>query len=76
MDLAEIGGGLAVPLVVVADVELGGGYPQDSGGAALAWQGGSADWGSFVLAPTDASTAPSTKRSEFESIALFVAWAM
>ncbi len=63
-------------LVLVANVEIGRGFPQDSSGAALAWQGGSADWGSFVLAPADPTTPPSTRKSEFESIALFLAWAM
>jgi hypothetical protein len=62
-------------IVLVANVEIGNGYPQDATGAPLGWQGGAADWGSFVLAPTDTAT-PTTKRTEFESIAVFLAWAM
>ncbi len=64
-----------VKIVLVANVEIGNGYPQlPDGVTPLAWQGGAADWGSFVLAPTAADT-PTTKRSEFESIAVFLAWA-
>jgi hypothetical protein len=62
-------------IVLVANVEIGNGYPQDATGAPLGWQGGAGDWSSLVLAPTDTAT-PSTKRSEFESIAVFLAWAM
>lgn len=61
--------------VLVANVEIGNGYPQDATGAPLGWQGGSADWGPFVLAPTGSAT-PSTSRTELESIAVFLAWAM
>ncbi|HEX9050146.1 MAG TPA: hypothetical protein VF841_06380 [Anaeromyxobacter sp.] len=64
-----------VKIVLVANVEIGNGYPQDATGAPLGWQGGAADWGSFVLAPTDTAT-PTTKRSELESIAVFLAWAL
>jgi hypothetical protein len=62
-------------IVLVANLEIGNGFARDAAGAPLAWQGGAADWGPFVLAPTDTAT-PSTKRSEFESIAVFLAWAM
>jgi hypothetical protein len=61
--------------VLVGNVEFGNGFPQDPSGAPLAWQGGSADWGPLVLAPRDSST-PTSKPVEFESIAVFLAWAM
>jgi hypothetical protein len=64
-----------IKAILVANLESGNGFPADPAGTPLAWSGGSADWGSFVLAPKATST-PTSKVSEFESVALFLAWAM
>ncbi len=63
-------------LVLVGNVELGTGFPQDPTGAPLAWHGGSGDWGALVLDPTGTSAGPGTHRGELESLALLLAWAM
>ena len=63
-------------VVTAVNVELGRGFPQDSGGAPLAWQGGSGDWGALVLDPAGTSATPTTHRGEFESVAVFLAWAI
>jgi hypothetical protein len=64
-----------VKAVLVGNWERTNGFPADQTGAGLAWDGGNADWGNFVAAPKDPA-APGAKQSEFESIALFLAWAM
>ncbi|HUL59994.1 MAG TPA: hypothetical protein VLU43_11990 [Anaeromyxobacteraceae bacterium] len=64
-----------VKAVLVANLEWANGFPSDAGGAPLPWQGGNADWGNFVAVPKAGST-PTSKLNEFESIALFLAWAM
>ena len=61
--------------VLVANLEFTNGFPVDSTGAGVAWDGGNADWGNFVAAPKDPA-APGAKLNEFESIALFFAWAL
>jgi hypothetical protein len=61
--------------VLVGNWERTSGFPVDPAGAGLAWDGGNADWGNFVAAPKDPA-APGAKQTEFESIALFIAWAM
>ena len=63
-----------VKAILVANIEATRGFPGDASGGPLPWSGGNADWGGFVMAPRDTSAA--TKTSEFESIALFIAWAM
>ncbi|HEY6004693.1 MAG TPA: hypothetical protein VIV57_17595 [Anaeromyxobacter sp.] len=63
-----------VKAVLVANIELANGFPVDAGGTPLAWSGGNADWGGFV-ATGDTST-PTGKLNEFQSITLFLAWAM
>jgi hypothetical protein len=64
-----------VKAVLVGNWERTNGFPVDPTGAGLAWDGGNADWGNFVSAPKD-PTAPGAKQNEFESIALFLAWAL
>ena len=64
-----------VKAVLVLNFESANGFPQDAGGNALAWDGGSGDVGAFVLAPKATST-PGSSLSELESIGLFVAWAL
>ncbi len=64
-----------VKAILVANIETTDGFPGDASGGLLPWSGGNADWGGFVMAPRDTSTATS-RVSEFESIALFIAWAM
>ena len=60
-------------VVAVANWEHTSGFPTTQGGP-VAWQGGAADWGSFVIAPPPNGTNGSV--SEFESFAVFLAWAM
>lgn len=64
-----------VKAVLVANFERTDGFPAGEGGNGLAWDGGNADWGNFVAAPKDPGS-PGAGRSEVESIALFVGWAM
>ena len=64
-----------VKAILVANIEAAGGFPVDDTGASLAWSGGNADWGGLVAAPKASST-PTSDLTEFESIALFLAWAM
>ena len=64
-----------VKAVLVANIETAGGFPVDDGGAPLAWSGGNADWGGLIAAPKGSST-PTSRLTELESIALFLAWAM
>ncbi len=60
--------------VLVANIEAARGFPSDAGGAPLAWSGGNGDSGGFVAAG-DTSTLTG-HLNEFESVALFLAWAM
>lgn len=64
-----------VKAVLVANFEAARGYPSDQSGGPLAWSGGNADWGGFVAAGNSTTTLTSA-RNEFESVALFFAWAM
>jgi len=64
-----------VKAVRVANFEWANGFPSDAGGAPLRWQGGNADWGNLVAVPKADST-PTSELNEFESIALFLAWAI
>jgi hypothetical protein len=61
--------------VLVANIEFAKGFPVDAAGAPLTWDGGNADWGNFHAAG-DSSPSPTSKLNEFESFALFLAWAM
>jgi len=60
-------------LVVTFDYETASGFANASG-TYEAWQGGSSSWGPLQIAPVDDTVG--AKRSEFESIGLFLAWAM
>ena len=64
-----------VKAVLVANLEFANGFPVGSSGLA-SWDGGNADWGNLVATPKDPAAAASTKLKEFESVALFLAWAM
>jgi len=64
-----------VKAVLVGNIELAKGFPNDASGTLFPWDGGNADWGNFVAAPKDTSTTTS-KLNEFQSIALFFAWAI
>ncbi len=64
-----------IKAVLVANIETTNGFPGDATGAALGWAGGNADWGGFVIAPKATSTT-TTRQTEFESIALYLAWAL
>jgi hypothetical protein len=61
--------------VLVGNWERASGFPIGADGLGAAWDGGNADWGNFIAAPKDPTNA-GAKQSEFESIALFIAWAM
>jgi hypothetical protein len=63
-----------VKAVLVANIEAANGFPGDAGAQPLAWSGGNADWGGFVAAPRAGGTL-SSRVSELESVALFLAWA-
>ncbi len=64
-------------VVAVANWEHANGFPGSAAnpGTLLPWTGGSADWGGFTIAP-DATATASTSSSEFESFALYLAWAI
>ncbi len=67
-----------VKAVLVANLEFANGFPNTltpAGTGLGGWSGGNADWGGFVAFPKDTST-PSSKLNEFESVALFLAWAI
>lgn len=64
-----------VKAVLVANIETASGFPSDATGAPLGWGGGNADWGGLVAAPRSTSGLTSSL-NEFESIALFLAWAL
>jgi hypothetical protein len=51
------------------------GGPVSAGGTPVAWQGGAGDWSSIQIGPSSVDPTR-TKISEFQSIALFLAWAM
>jgi len=61
-------------LVATFDYESAGGFPSTGPGAFTGWAGGVSDWGPIQIAPKDAAVG--AKRSEFESVGLFFAWAM
>ena len=62
-------------LVVAGNIESTDGFPVDPTGAPTAWQGGAADWGAFVASPLP-NYLVTTKKQEFESLAVFVAWSI
>jgi hypothetical protein len=62
-------------LVVAGNIESTDGFPVDPTGAPTGWQGGAADWGSFVASPVP-NYAITTRKQEFESLAFFLAWAI
>jgi len=64
-----------IKAVLVANIETTHGFGLDATGAPLPWMGGNADWGNFVMAPR-ATSGPTSSFGEFESIALFIAWAI
>jgi hypothetical protein len=64
-----------IKVVAVANFEIANGFPSDPAGSPLAWSGGAADWGNFVLAPTEGAT-PTTSAKEVESVAVFFAFAL
>ena len=64
-----------IKAVLVGNIETTHGFALDATGAPIPWMGGNADWGNFVMAPR-ATSAPTSSFGEFESIALFIAWAI
>ncbi len=66
-------------VVLAGNVETANGFPTvpDPAGnpVPVAWQGGSADWGSIGIGPTPTSLGTS-KMSELESVNVFFAWAL
>jgi hypothetical protein len=64
-----------VKAVLVANMEFANGFPVGPSGLA-SWDGGNADWGNLVATPKDPGAPANTKLNEFESVALFLAWAM
>jgi len=62
-----------IKLVVAGNMEFADGFPSP-GGTPAAWSGGSGDSGALVIAPK--SSDPGAKRSELESLTLFLAWAL
>jgi hypothetical protein len=70
---AHIWGGAAFDdTVAVFDYESAKGFPTTAAGP-QAWQGGATPWGPLQIAPPSSGE---TNRSEFESIGLYLAWAM
>jgi hypothetical protein len=64
-----------VKLVATFDYESAGGFPSPDGGTNFTgWAGGASGWGAMQIAPKD--PAVGAKRSEFESVGIFLAWAM
>jgi hypothetical protein len=61
--------------VLVANFEMARGFPADASGAPAAWSGGNADWGGFV-ATGDTTPSLTGNLNEFQSVALFLAWAL
>lgn len=64
-----------VKLVVAGNIESVSGFPLAPDGTPTAWQGGAGDTGSFVASPAPSYTA-TTSKQEFESLTLFLAWAI
>jgi hypothetical protein len=62
-----------VKLVVAGNIESANGFPSP-GGTPVAWDGGSGDSGALVVAPKGSD--PGEKRTEFESVTFFLAWAL
>ncbi len=62
-------------IVLVGNIESANGFPVDANGNSLAWQGGSGDWGSFVMAPRPTAQ-PTSGQQNFESVAVMAAWAL
>jgi len=62
-----------IKFVVAGNMEFANGFPSP-GGAPTAWDGGSGDSGALVIAPTGSD--PGQKRSEFESLTFFLAFAL
>lgn len=62
-------------IVLVGNIESSNGFPVDGAGNPLAWQGGSGDWGSFVMAPRPTAL-PTSGQQNFESVAVMAAWAL
>jgi hypothetical protein len=65
-----------IKAVLTFDWESAHGFPTTTGGpltpGGQPWQGGASSWGPLQIAPP----ASGSNRSEFESIAIFLAWAM
>jgi hypothetical protein len=61
-----------IKLVAVFDYESAKGFPTTAAGP-QAWQGGATPWGPLQIAPPSSGE---NNRSEFESIGLYLAWAM
>lgn len=64
-----------VKLVVAGNIESASGFPLAPDGTLAAWQGGAGDTGPFVASPAPGYTA-TTSKQEFESLTLFLAWAI
>jgi hypothetical protein len=64
-----------VRLVAVGSIERSNGFPTLSDGTPQAWQGGAADWAPIQIAPSSSDPGKKTI-TEFQSIGLFLAWAM
>ncbi len=62
-------------LVVAGNIESASGFPLDPGGNPTGWQGGAGDSGAFVASPVPSYTA-TTSKQEFESLTVFLAWAI
>jgi len=66
-----------IKLVAVFDYESAHGFVSTTGGPLTpgpqAWQGGASSWGPIQIAPPSSGE---NTRSEFESIGLYLAWAM
>lgn len=63
-----------VKAVLVANIEVARGFPADASGAPRAWRGGNAGFGGFVASGDTSSL--TGHLSEFESVSLFLAWAI
>ncbi len=61
-------------VLVVGNWEHASGFPTTAAGP-VPWAGGSADWGPISIAPGPGATG-ATSSSEFQTIAIFLAWAI